>query len=293
MIKTQEEFLNACEFIESDVELYDFQLSDRMSSYEYNLYLQDSEYFLNFLYEKIRTLEELCDYLDEYVDVKITRARESIKEDTRSLKQTLSTVTDTESHTCIPEWDMGMTVLDRDGSEIGLAALEEGVIEGASRKVNYVTPLSIKRIDENQIYAESADTFVNTGRYLVSCVQDEVTIPEIRVRVAVPEEEYDTLSFDPINAEISTEKDEQDIILKIRPTSYNKEKRPLQFGDFHNMENMFPEKYDYDEEESHMFNLRSFIGRKNERMRRDYYQDVVDMQRIAEEQQYKSGVFDS
>ena len=41
MIKTQEEYINACDFIDSDMELYDFQISEKMNSYEYNLYLQD------------------------------------------------------------------------------------------------------------------------------------------------------------------------------------------------------------------------------------------------------------
>ena len=78
MIKTQDQYTNACSFIDSDIELYDFNLSERMSSYEYNLYLQDTEYFLNFLYEKIRTLEELCDFFDLSLANKIEKATEEI-----------------------------------------------------------------------------------------------------------------------------------------------------------------------------------------------------------------------
>ena len=78
MIRTQEEYNNACNFIDSDIELYDFILSEKMNSYEYNFYLQDTEYFLDFLYEKIRTLEELCDYLDNYVETKFYNTKKKI-----------------------------------------------------------------------------------------------------------------------------------------------------------------------------------------------------------------------
>ena len=62
MIRTQDQYENACNFIDSDIELYDFMLSERMSSYEYNLYLQDTEYFLNFLYDFGLWLKKLLFY---------------------------------------------------------------------------------------------------------------------------------------------------------------------------------------------------------------------------------------
>lgn len=89
MIRTQDQYENACNFIDSDIELYDFMLSERMSSYEYNLYLQDTEYFLNFLYEKIRTLEELCDFLEVSIENKIKSATEEIDKKLSMLENSL------------------------------------------------------------------------------------------------------------------------------------------------------------------------------------------------------------
>lgn len=89
MIRTQDQYENACNFIDSDIELYDFMLSERMSSYEYNLYLQDTEYFLNFLYEKIRTLEELCDFLEVSIENKIRNATEEIDKKLSMLENSL------------------------------------------------------------------------------------------------------------------------------------------------------------------------------------------------------------
>ena len=89
MIRTQDQYESACNFIDSDIELYDFMLSERMSSYEYNLYLQDTEYFLNFLYEKIRTLEELCDFLEVSIENKIRNATEEIDKKLSMLENSL------------------------------------------------------------------------------------------------------------------------------------------------------------------------------------------------------------
>ena len=56
MIKTLAEYKSALDYINTDLEMYDFELSDKMTSYEYNLYLQDIQYYLNMLYEKYRVL---------------------------------------------------------------------------------------------------------------------------------------------------------------------------------------------------------------------------------------------
>ena len=41
MIKTLAEYKSALDYINTDLEMYDFELSDKMTSYEYNLYLQE------------------------------------------------------------------------------------------------------------------------------------------------------------------------------------------------------------------------------------------------------------
>ena len=71
MIRTAKQYKEAKDFIDKELELYDYALSEKMTSYEYNLYLQDTQYCFNILYEKLRVLEDLIEYLDYYKDAPI------------------------------------------------------------------------------------------------------------------------------------------------------------------------------------------------------------------------------
>ena len=159
MIKTQEEYINACNFIDSDLELYDFQLSEKMTSYEYNLYLQDTEYFLNFLYEKIRTLEELCDYLDDYIDTKIRSAKEHISRTTALLEHSIDSYLNGDICVIDPEWNQNTSsgLTDRNGRQIPVAELNTDWIGAAAQYTNEVKP---------QRYKTTAETLYNPFRFI-------------------------------------------------------------------------------------------------------------------------------
>ena len=73
MIRTANQYKEAKDFIDKELELYDYALSEKMTSYEYNLYLQDTQYCFNILYEKLRVLEDLIEYLDYYSKIKIDK----------------------------------------------------------------------------------------------------------------------------------------------------------------------------------------------------------------------------
>ena len=78
MIRTKEQYESAKEFIESSPEFYDYTLSEKMNSHEYNLYLQDTQYYFNVLYEKHRVLEDMAEYLDWYSEKKVSAAKRAI-----------------------------------------------------------------------------------------------------------------------------------------------------------------------------------------------------------------------
>ena len=80
MIRTANQYKEAKDFIDKELELYDYALSEKMTSYEYNLYLQDTQYCFNILYEKLRVLEDLIEYLDYYSKVKIDKVKKDIAE---------------------------------------------------------------------------------------------------------------------------------------------------------------------------------------------------------------------
>ena len=292
MIRTQNDFTNACDFIDSDAELYDFVLSDRMSSYEYNLYLQDTEFFLNFLYEKIRTLEELCDYLDHYADTKIAKIQQEIAEQTSLLQQFLVTDVSQDNVTTYPVWDVSYPIYDRDGSVLSLASTYKGNIEGADRRVDFIQPTAISRIDTNQAFAEQTQNFAKTGRYLIACEQDVVTFPEILVTVAMPHNKsFNTISFDPINADISVKKrDDNDIEIRLQPLRYKKEAQVVDFNDFLPKESIKPNGYRYDSSSSYSNNVQQMNHIRDIDARKQYVNDVTTYQQLIAAQTQKTEV---
>lgn len=228
MIKTQDEYTNACDFIDSDMELYDFQLSEKMSSYEYNLYLQDTEYFLNYLYEKIRVLEELCDYLDNYVDTKIKRAEEELNQKATVLEGTMIGYMANREQIIVPEWDSSVTVTDRNGNQLKSVKIKNKQIEGAARKTNYITPISIQAIKGNMPYAKSSD-FVKTKQYLSEHKECQNKTISEKLRIFLPEEAYNYIDFTPINAEISAIHNKNYVDITINPLSYQKRQDAINF----------------------------------------------------------------
>ena len=234
MIKTQEEYNNACNFIDSDMELYDFQLSEKMSSYEYNLYLQDTEYFLNFLYEKIRTLEELCDYLDEYVDTKIQNAREKIQQGMNLLEQTNS-VYNTATIDTIPEWNYTMSdiLFDRDGSSIPLCTVSTTAVEPAMRKSNEVVPALYVKRGENNAYYDNLMSAIQDGYYLAAYQESRCNDIVESIDIMLPEHaEFNCVDINPINSTVQIEKTDTGIVLHIQPLRYDKELRNFDYLPF-------------------------------------------------------------
>lgn len=232
MIKTNEDYHNACTFIDSDMELYDFQLSDRMSSYEYNLYLQDTEYFLNYLYEKIRTLEELCDYLDHYIDTKIAAAREEIDRSVADIETVLDAYNQIKTENIVPAWDMvqSKTLRDRDGNRIQAAVQQDGIM-AASCQVNPVRPQLLLKDAGNRAYQDNLTTALRDG-YYVTCYQLQTgdTVEET-VSVILPQDQsFNCIDVQPINCEIDIETNGTGILLHMKPSGYDKEYRAFTYS---------------------------------------------------------------
>lgn len=232
MIRTQEEYTDACNFIDSDMELYDFQLSEKMSSYEYNLYLQDTEYFLNFLYEKIRVLEELCDYLDDYIDIKSNAVKDKIKEKTEILNTVLSKSNDKQSSFVFPLWDISETLLDRDGSVLAVAEISGNMIEGASRKENYIKPIAVQRCGEKVPYADNCDRFVKTDCYITKYNENAPVNLKEDIQIVLPNNvSFNCIEYDPLNAKITVNNvSMKTISISMAPKSYEKGKQIVQYS---------------------------------------------------------------
>lgn len=232
MIRTQEEYNNACNFIDSDIELYDFILSEKMNSYEYNLYLQDTEYFLDFLYEKIRTLEELCDYLDNYVETKFYNTKKKIKTNLDLVEKTSSLYGSDRTTDIIPEWNFLKSdyLVDRDGTEVQSAIEGIETIGPSIRKENQIIPMLFTKNQNNNAYYDNVNSSVQDGYYLTCYQKSEyLDIKEI-VNINLPAlADYNCIDIDPINCKLSIEKTQSGLSVTMYPERYDKELRNFDF----------------------------------------------------------------
>ena len=170
MIKTTAEYKEAAEFINRDIELYDFDLGEKMSSYEYNLYLQDIEYYFDFLYEKIRTIEDMIKYLDFYSNEKISKAKKSIDSKLDILVEETSKYIDVNNITCKIEWDINPStkMLDRDGSNLQVAKVKNGFVSPSGEVYNLSKIKNIYKESNNISFSDNITTCVSDGYYIAN-----------------------------------------------------------------------------------------------------------------------------
>lgn len=298
MIKTQEEYTNACNFIDSDMELYDFQLSEKMSSYEYNLYLQDTEYFLNFLYEKIRTLEELCDYLDEYADIKIEKTREEIARSLTLLDNSMDSYLDREVYVTVPVWNYSISsdLKDRNGEAVPIANAGPYKVEAAARYINQIKPLSFQA-DNAGLYDEEED--LEKGEYLIArqaaYAAGLVETQEASVKILIPPgTRWDHVDAIPINCKLLFKKNRNDIVITMQSAGYDKEYRPFSHDPYtgSNLHKIAEPDIRYDTTRTIAGNRRVLYDARNDRITLDYLKDVERYQHVADTNKTKARILE-
>lgn len=292
MIKTKEEYTNACDFIDSDMELYDFNLSEKMTSYEYNLYLQDAEYFLNFLYEKIRTLEELCDYLENYADTKIRQAKQEMGRALLLTEQSLDIYANRKAVADIPEWNDNISrdILDRDGSIVPVATVSDYAVEAASNRYNFVRP-QLFSTPSNDLY--SCIENIDTGEYLISiqasCEEEIQKTQEVSVQVMLPANaEWNNVSADPVNCTMEITNNEAGILITLRSHGYDKERRLFSYPAYTKTglnQIKTADAVSYDPYQTIAGNRRLVYDARAGKETRDYMQNVMHYQDMVAKQQ--------
>lgn len=206
MIKTEAEYSEAVSFIDRDLELYDFDLSEKMTSLEYNLYLQDTEYYLDFLYEKIRSLEDIINYIQDYSDIKLTKIKKEIQAKEIILEDTVDKFIDAASYTYSLTWDSApnVEVTDRDGNKISTAEINNnGYIIASGEKKNYAPVNNISKISNYNTFSDNLTTFKETNNYLTSYNLDtpDTIIEELSFDIIEPES-VNYSDFEPINCTV-------------------------------------------------------------------------------------------
>ena len=171
MIKTQAEYKSALEYINTDLNMYDFELSEKMTSYEYNLYLQDVQYYLNVLYEKIRVLEDLIDYMETYSEEKMDTLIQEIKEKENKLTTNLDKYLSKKSMVYNVQWDIGSldTIKDRDGNQLKKAVINHNkalALDGYA--LGEINLNNIIKETDTPSYSDNILTCLEDGTYLTS-----------------------------------------------------------------------------------------------------------------------------
>lgn len=206
MIKTLAEYKSALDYINTDLEMYDFELSDKMTSYEYNLYLQDIQYYLNILYEKYRVLEDLSNYLEEYSETKIDNMLKNIKEKEAKLNTSIDKYLSSKSKAFSVKWNTGSLdiIKDRDGKELKKAVYDkDNYLTLDGHKLGKVNINNIVKEEYTQTYSDNLLSCIDDGIYLTSYNVDEPqTIKEILYIDIDNIDNVDSLQLEPINCTI-------------------------------------------------------------------------------------------
>ncbi len=277
MIKTQDEYINACNFIDSDMELYDFQLSEKMSSYEYNLYLQDTEYFLNLLYEKIRTIEDLCDYLEQYAQTKINNTKQKISINNELLNEALTVYTNDKATVIVPEWnrDLSTCLMDRDGSILPVAEFTGTELLSSSRKTNQIQQVIIKKNNITDAYSNI--TSISQDSYFVGYQHTAYTPIEEIVYIILPADaEYNHVDIEPVNCTLTIAKQNNDLLVIMSPNGYDKELRNFNFVQAgSSLDTIVLQKREYDITKTIQQNKQDNLNKQQEQDNIRYMHDVL------------------
>ena len=198
MIRTKEQFEYAKAFIESSPEFYDYTLSEKMNSHEYNLYLQDTQYYFNVLYEKLRLLEDLAEYLEWYSEKKVLAAKAAIlaKESAES-GSLLYKRPDFYSNNQKP-------VYDRDGSIISSAKIEpDGTVTSNFSIIGLNNITAITKTSNADCYKDNIASFKKDGIYISEYRLDYPTVIEeiLEVELESPSD-FNRVQYTPINSQL-------------------------------------------------------------------------------------------
>ena len=204
MIRTATQYKEAKEFIDTNPEFYDYTLSEKMNSYEYNLYLQDTQYYFNVLYEKLRELEDMIEYLEWYSKKKISAARDIINKKEADISN-LTVTNNKPKYTVIriePD-NSSSIIMDRDGSVLNKALVtNSGTITSSFIEVDRRKILGAAKKTNQLCDSDNINTFVNDGYYLSSYSLDDPELIEEVLEIELDNNQFNRVDYEPINCKI-------------------------------------------------------------------------------------------
>ena len=204
MIRTATQYKEAKEFIDTNPEFYDYTLSEKMNSYEYNLYLQDTQYYFNVLYEKLRELEDIIEYLERYSKKKISAARDIINKKEADISNL--TVTNNKPQYKVIQIELENSpsiITDRDGSILNKALVTgSSTITSSFIEVNRRKILSAAKKSNQLCNSDNINSFIKDGYYLSSYSLDEPEVIEEVLEIELDNNQFNRVDYEPINCKI-------------------------------------------------------------------------------------------
>ena len=236
MINTEAEYNEALTFIDRDIELYDFDLSRKMTSLEYNLYFQDTEYYLDFLYEKTRTVEDIIDYIERYGNKKIEELNKLFEDNLEVLESAIDRYVDNAAVSLKPQWDFNPLnpITDRDGSVISvLTTYSDGLV--VNKNINYIIPIKSATKTSNYIsYSDNIEDLVKDGYYISDYNLDKPD--EIKEDLILEIDNSDDLNYidiKPLNCEYEINlNDDKQLVISLTSKNYTKEYENFDYNNF-------------------------------------------------------------
>lgn len=292
MIRTQEQYKEAKEFIDTNPEFYDYTLSEKMNSYEYNLYLQDTQYYFNVLYEKLRELEDMIEYLNWYSKKKISAAKDKFNKQEADINN-LAVTNSKPKYTAvrIEPYNSSSVISDRDGSVLnkalvtGSGAITSGFIDTDRRKILGVAKKTNQLCDSDNI-----NSFVKDGYYISSYSLDIPEPIEEILEIELDNNQFNRVDYEPINCKVEYlgKNDSNKIKLKLASDKMRKSKKAFNSKPYNGSNLETVEKMDFAAKSSSVSdNLTELNTGIDEYNRRKYLRATQKYQELLAENERK------
>ena len=285
LINTEAEYNEALTFIDRDIELYDFDLSRKMTSLEYNLYFQDTEYYLDFLYEKTRTVEDIIDYIERYGNKKIEELNKLFEDNLEVLESAIDRYVDSAAVSLKPQWDFNPLnpITDRDGSIISvLTTYSDGLT--VNKNVNYNIPIKSATKTSNYIsYSDNIEDLVKDGYYISDYNLDKPD--EIKEDLILEIDNPDDLNYiniKPLNCEYEINlNDDKQLVISLTSKNYTKEYENFDYNNFikSNLDSIKSLEMAYNLADTINSNQNKLADLKDSDYRNKYINEVLEQQK--------------
>ena len=298
MIKTLDEFNAASEFINKDLETYSFDLSEQMNSYEYNLYLQDTQYYIDVLYEKTRTIEDMMDYLEKYCIAKINKINQIIKQKETLLNSSIDKRNNKDYTSLSIDWEKNPVneILDRDGSLLYPAKIKnDNGVEADFVRTPPSNIIGISKTSNNNTYSDNLSEFMRSNIYYADYILDHPNeiIEEFCIDLDNPTD-VNNILIDPINCDVyDIGFDENNRLnFKLNASNYSKIKENFDYdnykGSFLNSINELDN--EYNSSKGVFDNQSSLMNTKNTYNKYLYIDDIYNNQELRSSLHKKSSL---